>query len=67
MTMRNDQLSILEEMKSVSGDIELLSIGVTDDWRICSCDRIADFMNSSSRYEFTYSFWEYVTVAFVIR
>mgnify|MGYP000279017810 FL=1 len=25
----NDQLSILEEMKSVSGDIELLSIGVT--------------------------------------
>ena len=27
MTMKNDQLSIFEEMKSVSGDIELLSIG----------------------------------------
>ena len=46
MTMRNDQLSILEEMKSVSGDIELLSIGVTMTiGEYAVVDRIADFMN----------------------
>ena len=33
MTMRNDQLSILEEMKSVS----IIYRSYNDDWRICSC------------------------------
>ena len=46
MTMKNDQLSIFEEMKSVSGDIELLSIGVTMTiGEYAVVDRIADFMN----------------------
>ena len=47
MTMKNDQLSIFEEMKSVSGDIELLSIGVTmtiGEYAIV--DKIADFLIS---------------------
>lgn len=45
MTMRNDQISILEEMKSVSGEIESLSIGVTmtiGEYAIV--DKIADFL-----------------------